>query len=68
MYIHQHMHIKYLHTYTQVYSTGGISWKRNSVKLYQVNMCTYLAKGNADYVGILYLHEYLCTYLHIQIM
>lgn len=35
-----------------VYSTAGLQWGRDNVKNFQVNMCTYFAKGMADFVGI----------------
>ena len=38
--------------FDSVYSTAGLQWGRDNVKNFQVNMCTYFAKGMADYVGI----------------
>jgi len=35
-----------------LYSTANLSWHRDVVKLFHVNLCTFLAKGTARYVGI----------------
>jgi hypothetical protein len=35
-----------------LYSTEGISWNRDSAKIIQANLCTYMAKGMADYVAL----------------
>ena len=39
-------------------SVYGIYWKRNVLKLMQINMCLYLSKGVADYVGVWDLDEF----------
>ena len=41
-----------------IYSLYGLVWQRDNVKIFQVNMCLYYAKGVADYVGIWDLDEY----------
>lgn len=41
-----------------IYSMDGLSWNRDTAKLFQVNMCTYFAKGVADYVGIWDIDEF----------
>jgi len=40
------------------YSMRGMSWNRDTVKIFQVNMCVYLAKGVTDYVGIWDVDEF----------
>ena len=39
-------------------SVYGIYWNRNVLKLMQINMCLYLSKGVADYVGVWDLDEF----------
>ena len=34
------------------HSFGGITWDRDIIKIFHVNMCTYFSKGMADYVGV----------------
>jgi hypothetical protein len=41
-----------------IYSMDGLSWNRDTAKIFQVNMCTYFAKGVADYVGIWDIDEF----------
>jgi hypothetical protein len=41
-----------------LYSFQGLSWMRDNIKINQVNMCTYLAKGVTDYVGIWDIDEF----------
>jgi len=41
-----------------LYSVEGLSWMRDNIKINQVNMCVYLAKGVADYVGIWDVDEF----------
>jgi hypothetical protein len=39
-------------------STSGILWGRDNVKTFQTNMCSYFAKGMADYVGVWDIDEF----------
>ena len=41
-----------------VYSTHGVSWDRDSVKIFSVNMCLYLNKGMTDYVAVWDVDEF----------
>jgi hypothetical protein len=40
-----------------ILSIGGLSWHRVAMKIFQTNMCLYLAKGTADYVAVLDIDE-----------
>lgn len=42
-----------------LYSVRGMSVHRDNLKIYQVNMCTYLSKGMAEYVGLWDIDEFL---------
>jgi hypothetical protein len=42
-----------------IYSTSGLQWGRDNVKIFYVNMCTYLAMGTANYVGVWDFDEFL---------
>lgn len=41
------------------YSIGGLSWGRDNVKNFFVNMCLYYSKGMSDYVGVWDFDEFL---------
>jgi hypothetical protein len=41
------------------YSTSGLQWARDNVKIFHVNMCTYLSRGMARYVGVWDFDEFL---------
>lgn len=44
--------------YDYLYSTANLSWHRDNIKIFQVNMCTYLAKGMAKYVAVWDVDEF----------
>jgi Glycosyltransferase family 92 len=35
-----------------LYSTEGVSWHRDTMKIFQINMCFFLTKGVTDYVAV----------------
>ena len=42
----------------RIYSMHGVSWSRNIIKIYQINMCFYYNKGIADFVGLWDVDEF----------
>jgi hypothetical protein len=40
-----------------ILSVGGLSWNKVAMRIFQTNMCLYLAKGTADYVAVLDIDE-----------
>jgi len=42
-----------------VLSIGGLTWQRNNVKIFQANMCLFLAKGLAEYVTVQDTDEFM---------